>query len=137
MEWFGQLFSNGESVAHIVLLYSLVITIGVLLGKIKIGGISLGVTFVLFVGIFVGHLLHQGQIHYGFTTEPLSVLNFIQDFGLILFVYSIGLQVGPSFFTSLKGNGIKLNMAALAIILLNVVVMIALYYSCTDTPDRV
>ena len=135
MEWFGQLFSNGESVAHIVLLYSLVITIGVLLGKIKIGGISLGVTFVLFVGIFVGHLLHQGQIHYGFTTEPLSVLNFIQDFGLILFVYSIGLQVGPSFFTSLKGNGIKLNMAALAIILLNVVVMIALYYSCTDTSD--
>lgn len=138
MDWFVNLFTNGESIAHIVLLYSLVITLGVLLGKIKIGGISLGVTFVLFVGIIVGHFLHLGQTKYGFTQEPADVLNFIQDFGLILFVYSIGLQVGPSFFTSLKGNGIRLNMAALAIILLNVGVMLILYYSFMDTskPDN-
>lgn len=135
MEWFVSLFTNGESVAHIVLLYAIVITLGVLLGKLKIGGVSLGVTFVLFVGILAGHLLHVGQVAHGFTPEPLNVLNFIQDFGLILFVYSIGLQVGPSFFTSLKGNGIKLNMAALAIILLNVVVMLVFYYSCMDTSD--
>ena len=132
MEWLVQLFTNGESVAHIVLLYAIVITAGVLLGKLKIGGISLGVTFVLFVGIFVGHFLHVGQTQYNFTPEPLNVLNFIQDFGLILFVYSIGLQVGPSFFTSLKGNGVRMNMAAFSIILLNVVVMLILYYTCMD-----
>ena len=86
MEWFVNLFTNGGSIAHIVLLYSFVITLGVLLGKIKIGGISLGVTFVLFVGIIVGHFLHIGQTKYGFTPEPSDVLNFIQDFGLILFV---------------------------------------------------
>ncbi len=135
MEWFVSLFTNGESVAHIVLLYAVVITLGVLLGKLKIGGISLGVTFVLFVGILAGHFLHVGQVGHGFTPEPINVLNFIQDFGLILFVYSIGLQVGPSFFTSLKGNGVKLNMAALAVILLNVVVMLVFYYSCMDTSD--
>lgn len=135
MEWFVSLFTNGESVAHVVLLYAIVITFGVLLGKLKIGGISLGVTFVLFVGILAGHFLHIGQQSYGFTPEPANVLNFIQDFGLILFVYSIGLQVGPSFFTSLKGNGIKLNMAALAIIVLNVVVMLILYYSFMDTAN--
>ena len=132
MEWLVQLFTNGESVAHIVLLYAIVITAGVLLGKLKIGGISLGVTFVLFVGIFVGHFLHVGQTQYNFAPEPLNVLNFIQDFGLILFVYSIGLQVGPSFFTSLKGNGVRMNMAAFSIILLNVVVMLILYYTCMD-----
>jgi len=136
MEWLLQLFSNGESVAHIVLLYSLVITIGVLFGKIKIAGISLGVTFVLFVGIFVGHLLKQGQLSLGYTPEPLSVINFIQDFGLILFVYSIGLQVGPSFFTSLKGNGITLNMAAMSVVFLNIIVMLVFYFTCMDTNDK-
>ncbi len=135
MDWFVSLFTNGESIAHIVLLYAIVITLGVLLGKLKIGGISLGVTFVLFVGILAGHFLHLGQVKGGFIPEPANVLNFIQDFGLILFVYSIGLQVGPSFFTSLKGNGIKMNMAALAIILLNVAVMLIFYYSCMDTAD--
>jgi len=135
MEWLLNLITDGTSVAHIVLLYSFVISLGVLLGKIKIGGVSLGVTFVLFVGIFVGHFLQQGVHNYGFTTEPLNVLNFIQDFGLILFVYSIGLQVGPSFFTSLRGNGVKLNIAAAAIILLNIAVMLTLYYTCMDTSD--
>ena len=98
MSWLSNLVTDGASVAHIVLLYCVVITLGVLLGKIKIGGVSLGVTFVLFVGILVGHFLNIGVTSYGFTPEPLNVLNFIQDFGLILFVYSIGLQVGPSFF---------------------------------------
>lgn len=135
MQWLVDLFINGESIAHIVLLYSIVISVGVLLGKIKIGGVSLGVTFVLFVGIIVGHFLHQGQIHNGNTPEPTNVLNFIQDFGLILFVYSIGLQVGPSFFTSFKQGGVKMNMIAGGIILLNIVVMLTLYYAFMDTSD--
>lgn len=135
MSWLQNLLTDGTSIAHIVLLYCVVISLGVLLGKIKIGGVSLGVTFVLFVGILVGHFLQQGVLYNGFTPEPLNVLNFIQDFGLILFVYSIGLQVGPSFFTSLRGNGVKLNMAAALIIALNIVVMLTLYYTCMDTSD--
>ena len=135
MSWLQALLTDGTSVAHIVLLYCVVISLGVLLGKVKIGGVSLGVTFVLFVGILVGHFLQQGVLYKGFTPEPLNVLNFIQDFGLILFVYSIGLQVGPSFFTSLRGNGVKLNIAAALIILLNIAVMLILYYSCMDTSN--
>ena len=132
MEWFVNLLTNSSSVAHIVLLYASVISLGVLLGKIKIGGISLGVTFVLFVGILIGHLLQLAQVD---ESMNVSVINFVQDFGLILFVYSIGLQVGPSFFTSLKGNGIKLNMAAAMVIALNIAVMLVCYYSFMDTSD--
>ena len=128
MNWLSDLFTNSASIAHIVILYSIVISFGVLLGKIKFGGVSLGVTFVLFVGIVAGHILHNGNIE-----EPAMVLNFIQDFGLILFVYSIGLQVGPSFFTSFKQGGIKMNSIALGIILLNIVVMLGLYFTCCDT----
>lgn len=93
MEWLEDLLNNPESIAHIALLYSAVIAVGIYLGKIKVFGISLGVTFVLFAGIIAGHL--------GFTGN-LKILSFIQDFGLILFVYCIGLQVGPSFFSSFK-----------------------------------
>lgn len=135
LDWLTDLFINGSSVAHIVLLYAAVISAGVLLGKIKIGGVSLGVTFVLFVGIVAGHFLHQGQILYGNPAEPLPVLNFIQDFGLILFVYSIGLQVGPSFFTSFKQGGIIMNVIAGGVILLNIAVMLTLYYCFADTSD--
>lgn len=135
LDWLTDLFINGSSVAHIVLLYAAVISIGVLLGKIKIGGVSLGVTFVLFVGIIVGHFLHQGQILYGNPAEPLPVLNFIQDFGLILFVYSIGLQVGPSFFTSFKQGGVTMNVIAGGVILLNIAVMLTLYFCFADTSD--
>jgi len=135
MDWFLNLIMDGTSVAHIMLLYAFVITVGVQLGKIKFGGISLGVSFVLFVGILVGHFLHVGQVEYGFTPEPLPVINFVSEFGLILFVYSIGLQVGPSFFTSLKGNGIRLNLAATMVIMLNLVVMFILYFTCMDTSD--
>lgn len=135
LDWLTDLFINGSSVAHIVLLYAAVISAGVLLGKIKIGGVSLGVTFVLFVGIVVGHFLHQGQVLYGNPAEPLPVLNFIQDFGLILFVYSIGLQVGPSFFTSFKQGGVTMNVIAGGVILLNIAVMLTLYYCFADTSD--
>lgn len=130
MGWLTELLTNGQSVAHIVMLYAIVISIGVLLGKIKIAGISLGVTFVLFAGIVAGHILHQQNI-----AEPELVLNFIRDFGLILFVYTIGLQVGPSFFTSFMQGGIKMNIIATGIILLNIAVMLVIYYGFCDTKD--
>lgn len=126
MDWIIALFTNNESVAHIVLLYASVIAVGVLLGKVKIGGISLGVTFVLFAGIIAGHI--------GFTA-PVSLLTFIQDFGLILFVFCIGLQVGPGFFESFKRGGITLNMLTTTAVLLNIAVMFACYFIFFDTSD--
>lgn len=118
MEWLISLLTD-ESVAHIVLLYAFVISIGVMLGKIKIFGISLGVTFVLFVGLFVGH--------FGFTINE-EVLHFIREFGLILFVFTIGLQVGPGFFSSFKKGGMQQNMLAASVVLLGATTAIALYY---------
>ncbi len=118
MEWFINLLTK-ESIAHIILLYSFVIAIGVMLGKIKIFGISLGVTFVLFVGILVGH--------FGFSV-PDEVLHFIREFGLILFIFSIGLQVGPGFFASFKKGGMKQNMLAASVVLLGVATTIGLFY---------
>ena len=128
MDWLIDIFKaeQQDTVAHIVLLYSIVIALGVYLGKIKIGGISLGVTFVLFVGIIAGH------IHF---TGPLPVLNFLQDFGLILFVFMIGLQVGPGFFESFGKGGLKLNLLSTAAILLNILVMFACYFIFFDTAD--
>ena len=126
MNWLIDLFTNQSSVAHIALLYSLVIAFGVMLGKIKIGGISLGVTFVLFVGILAGHI--------GFTA-PVQVMNFLQDFGLILFVFMIGLQVGPGFFESFGKGGIKLNLMSCLAVLLNIGVMFACYFIFFDTSD--
>ncbi len=126
MDWLINLFSVNDSVAHIVLLYSVVIAGGVLLGKIKVGGISLGVTFVLFVGILAGHIKF---------TAPTNILTFMQDFGLILFVFCIGLQVGPGFFESFKKGGIKLNLLSVSLILLNVAVMFACYFIFFDTSD--
>ncbi len=118
MEWFINLLTK-ESIAHIILLYSFVIAIGVMLGKIKFFGISLGVTFVLFVGILVGH--------FGFSV-PDEVLHFIREFGLILFIFSIGLQVGPGFFASFKKGGMKQNMLAASVVLLGVATTIGLFY---------
>jgi len=126
MDWMLNLFTNTDSVAHIALLYAVVIAVGVYLGKIKVGGISLGVTFVLFAGIVAGHI--------GFTA-PTNILTFIQDFGLILFVFMIGLQVGPGFFESFGTAGIKLNGLAALGILLNIIVMFACYYIFFDTSD--
>ena len=126
MDWLISLFSTTDSVAHIALLYAVVIAVGVYLGKIKVGGISLGVTFVLFAGIVAGHI--------GFTA-PTDILTFIQDFGLILFVFMIGLQVGPGFFESFGTTGIKLNVLAALGILLNILVMFACYYFFFDTSN--
>lgn len=128
MDWLISLFTTTDSVAHIVLLYSIVISIGVLLGKIKIGGISLGVTFVLFAGIIAGHI--------GFT-GPTDILTFVQDFGLVLFVYCIGLQVGPGFFESFRKGGVTLNLLSTAMILLNIGVMFACYFIFFDTSDPI
>ena len=126
MDWLIDIFTNTESVAHIVLLYSTVIAIGVLLGKIKFGGISLGVTFVLFAGIVAGHI--------GFT-GPMPILTFLQEFGLVLFVFMIGLQVGPGFFESFGTVGVKMNGLSTALIFLNIIVMFGCYYAFFDTSD--
>ena len=126
MSWLEQLLFDTNSIAHILLLYTAVISLGVYLGKIKVFGISLGVTFVLFAGILAGHLGLTGT---------LSTLNFIQDFGLILFVYCIGLQVGPGFFESFKKGGITLNALACGVVALNILVMLVLYLCFMDTSD--
>lgn len=123
MDWIIDLFTATEGVAHTVLLLGIVISVGVLLGKIKIGGISLGVTWVLFAGIFAGHI--------GFTTDS-TLLTFIQDFGLILFVFCIGLQVGPGFFESFRKGGIPMNLMSVCMIMLNIAVMFACYYLFFD-----
>lgn len=117
MNWITELFT-GEGVAHTVLLFALVIALGISLGKIKIFGISLGITFVLFAGILVGHL--------GLKVNH-EILHFMKEFGLILFVYSIGLQVGPGFFSSFKKGGITLNMLAVAIVFLGVITTIIIH----------
>ena len=124
--WLIRLFTDTNSVAHIALLYAIVIAIGVYLGKIKVFGVSLGVTFVLFAGIVAGH--------FGFT-GPTPILTFIQDFGLILFVFMIGLQVGPGFFESFGATGVKLNAMTTSIIALNIAVMFGCYYIFFDTSD--
>lgn len=124
MEWLINLFTTTDSVAHIALLYAIVISVGVLLGKVKVGGISLGVTFVLFAGIIAGHI--------GFTA-PTNILGFVQDFGLILFVFCIGLQVGPGFFESFRKGGVTLNVLSTVTILLNIAVMFACYWLFFDT----
>ena len=108
MNWFLELFT-GSSIATAVIILALTIAIGLLLNKIKFGSVSLGVTWVLFVGIVLSH--------FGLTIDS-NILHFIKEFGLILFVYSIGIQVGPSFISSLRDGGIKLNMLAMLVILL-------------------
>jgi putative transport protein len=127
MEWFVNLFANTSSVAHIALIYAIVIAVGVYLGKIKLFGISLGVTFVLFAGIVVGHIYKIYCPESEFAA-PGDTLTFIQDFGLILFVFMIGLQVGPGFFESFGKAGLKLNALAASAIVLNIVVMFACYF---------
>ncbi len=118
MEWLKELLW-GESVAHTILIYSFVIALGVALGKIKIYRISLGITFILFAGITVGH--------FGFKVNH-EVLDFIRDFGLILFVFTIGLQVGPGFFSSFKKGGLTLNMLAMSVVLFGALTAIALHF---------
>lgn len=126
MSWIENLLFTSESVAHTVFLYSFVIALGVYLGKLKFFGVSLGVTFVLFVGLVAGH--------FGFVGER-NIMHFMQEFGLILFVFSIGLQVGPGFFSSFKKGGMRLNMLATGIVLLNLVVLLVIYFSANGRID--
>lgn len=109
----------GGGVAHSVLILSLVITLGIMLGKIKIAGISLGVTWILFVGIVFGHFNLNLDEH---------LLHFLKEFGLILFVYSIGLQVGPGFFSAFKKGGFTLNMLAMLVVFVSVLITIVLHW---------
>jgi putative transport protein len=118
MDWLVELFSK-DGIAHTVLLFAAVIAIGISLGKIKIFGVSLGITFVLFVGILLGH--------FGLKVNH-EILHFMKEFGLILFVYSVGLQVGPGFFSSFKKGGITLNMLAMGIVFLGVVITLIIHY---------
>ena len=121
MELFRNLFEGypnlwGGGVAHSVLILSLVIAFGIMLGKIKVAGISLGVTWILFVGIVFGHFNLNLDEH---------LLHFLKEFGLILFVYSVGLQVGPGFFSAFKKGGFTLNMLAMMVVFLGVVITVA------------
>ncbi|MCM1522007.1 MAG: putative transporter [Muribaculaceae bacterium] len=120
MEWLFDLIGPGHyELASTLVLYSFVIAAGIFLGKMKIGGISLGVTFVLFVGIIMGH--------FGYVVNP-EVLKFVREFGLILFIFAIGIQVGPGFFSSFKKGGVLLNMLAVLLIVLNVGIVLAIFY---------
>ncbi|MCH5334983.1 MAG: putative transporter [Alistipes sp.] len=123
MEWLHQLFL-GSGIAHTVLTLALVITVGILLGRVKVGGISLGITWILFTGIAASH--------FGMLVDS-SVLHFVQEFGLILFVFSIGLQVGPGFFSSFKHGGLTLVSLASAIVLLGVAITYVIHV-LTGTP---
>ena len=119
MKWFIDLFTNHGTVAFTVLVYALVIATGVLLGKLSFKGIGFGIAFVLFTGILAGHL--------GFKVNP-EIVEFLRDFGLILFVYTMGLQVGPGFFASLQKQGLKFNLLAVMCVLLSVAVVIAIFF---------
>lgn len=126
MDWIKTLLFDTESIAHLLLLYSFVIAVGMMLGKLKFRGVSFGVAFILFTGIVVAH--------FGFTGN-IKTISFIQDFGLILFVYSLGLQVGPSFFSSFAKGGIQMNRLAVLMIFLNIVVAIGTYLLLFDRTD--
>lgn len=118
--WLIKLIGPGsDSLASTLVLYSFVIAAGVYLGKLKVAGVSLGVTFVLFVGILMGH--------FGYIVNP-EVLTFIREFGLILFIFSIGIQVGPGFFSSFKEGGVRLNMLSVLAIALNVIIVLIIFY---------
>ena len=121
MDWLNDLFAPGEtSIQSTLVIYSFVIAAGIYLGKIKFFGVSLGVTFVLFVGIVLGAL--------GYTIDS-NILKFVREFGLILFIFAIGLQVGPGFFSSFKKGGMRLNGLAVGVIALNLAIVLIVYYA--------
>lgn len=120
MDWITDLlFPGNTSIASTLVLYSFVIAMGIFIGKVRIAGVSLGVTFVLFVGILMGH--------FGYTVDS-NILKFVREFGLILFIFAIGLQVGPGFFSSFKKGGVTLNMLAVLGIMLNVAIVVCIYF---------
>lgn len=120
MDWIADLLLPGNtSIGSTLVLYSFVIASGIFLGKLKVFGVSLGVTFVLFMGILMGH--------FGYVVED-ATLKFVREFGLILFIFSIGLQVGPGFFSSFKEGGVRLNGLAVLMVALNVALVLCIYY---------
>ena len=119
MSWFNNLFFEHTPLQAIVIL-AIIISIGLYLGKLKAYGVSLGVTFVFFMGILMGHL--------GFSIDH-QMLVYVEDFGLVIFVYSLGLQVGPGFFSSFKKGGITLNMLGLGLVILGTILAISLSYT--------
>ena len=120
MDWIIDLLMPGnETIASTLVLYSFVIAAGIFIGKLRICGVSLGVTVVLFVGILMGH--------FGYIVND-NILKFVREFGLILFIFSIGLQVGPGFFSSFKKGGMRLNFLAVLIVCLNVLIVLGIYY---------
>ena len=128
MEWIDSLFFEHSAIQAIVVL-SLVTATGLWLGKMHVWGISLGVTFVFFVGILAGHL--------GISLDA-DMLNYAESFGLVLFVYALGLQVGPGFFSSLRHGGVKLNLLSLGVIFIGTAMTVLLSYGLSiPLPDMV
>lgn len=124
MSWFSAFFHDHSSAAYIIFIYAVVIALGVALGKLSYKGVSFGIAFVLFTGIIVSH--------FGFTIDE-KILEYIKEFGLILFVYTMGLQVGPGFFASLRNRGIVFNMLALICVISSIAIVVAMFYA-TGTP---
>ncbi len=123
MSWLSGLW-NGETVVGTVLILSSVAALGLALGAVKVRGVGLGIAGVLFAGLVFGHFGVNIQAH---------VLEFVREFGLILFVYTIGMQVGPGFLASLHRVGLKLNMLALAVVLLGVATTVVIHF-VADVP---
>lgn len=137
MDWLSNIFMHPAGPAFLAIAFAVVIWGGVKLGRIKLGGISLGVTFVLFVGILFGHIYNIYIVKPELASNPEfsgsiaamnQIINFAKEFGLILFVYCIGLQVGPGFFATFKKGGISMNLISVCMILLNVGVMLGLFF---------
>jgi AspT/YidE/YbjL antiporter-like protein len=129
MNWFNELFTDQTSFMHAVLILSLISAVGLSLGHIKIKGISLGVTFVFFTGIIAGH--------FGITIN-LDMLTLAQSFGLILYIYSLGVQVGPGFFSSFKQGGIKLNLLSIGLLLIGSFMAVIIHWTTnTSAGDTV
>lgn len=124
MSWLSPLIFDTDSIGHVLLVYAFVIAVGMALGRIKIFGISLGVTFVLFVALAASYL--------GVSVNA-TTMNFLRDFGLILFVFFIGLQVGPSFFASFKSGGVQLNLLTILAVILSILITVGLYFLFSDS----
>ena len=124
MNWLSQLFLNPDSIGHIVFVYGFVIALGTYLGRIKVLGVSFGVTCVLFAALLINYA--------GIRVNP-TVLSFLRDFGLIFFVYLMGLQVGPSFFNSFKHEGVHLNVLTVFSVIVSIAVTIALFFMLGGT----
>ena len=129
MHWLTQLFTQHESVAYTAVIYALTIFSGAALGRLRIFGITFGVTLVLFTGIIISDL--------GFTINE-HIAHFVKEFGLILFVYTIGLQVGPGFFASFQKEGLKLNALMLIVILFDILIVLTFFrFTNNDLPTLV